>query len=107
LHETAPGGQFLWNNQQVVHLMVPQQREPWASLYTKRLAGVDVILNGPKGQFALGRIADLAAERELVSDGNGRDQIKFRFTGLDELSGELGDFLKDHLAALDGAPVGG
>jgi excinuclease ABC subunit A len=105
LHETAPAGQFLWNNQQVVHLMVPQQREPWASLYTKRLAGVDLILNGPKGQFALGRIADLAAERELVSDGNGRDQIKFRFTGLDELSGELGDFLKDHLGTLDGAPV--
>jgi excinuclease ABC subunit A len=106
LQETAPAGQFLWNNQQVVHLMVPQQREPWASLYTKRLAGVDLSLNGPKGQFTLGRIADLAAERELATDSNGRDQIKFRFTGLDELSGELGDFLRDHLGALDGATVG-
>ena len=46
------GGQFLWNNQQVINLIVPEQREPWAVIYTKRLAGVDLQLNGPAGAFA-------------------------------------------------------
>ncbi|MEK6248134.1 MAG: excinuclease ABC subunit A, partial [Planctomycetales bacterium] len=34
LNEVAPEGQFLWNNQQVVHQFVTAQREPWATLYT-------------------------------------------------------------------------
>ena len=32
---TNSKGQFLWNNQQVVNLMVPAQREPWAVVHTK------------------------------------------------------------------------
>ena len=30
------GGQFLWNNQQLVHLIVPEQRDPWATVQTKK-----------------------------------------------------------------------
>ena len=32
LARIAPDGQFLWNNQQVVHLFVNGQREPWAAI---------------------------------------------------------------------------
>ena len=59
LSETVPTGQFLWNNQNVVYLMVPGIRKPWATVHTKRLAGIDLILNGPKGAFQLGSVAEI------------------------------------------------
>ena len=94
--------QILWNNQQVVNLMVPAQREPWAVVYTKRLAGIDLTLNGPPGAFATGRIAKLAAERTISSSEN-RDQVKFRFVTLQDLhSNDLAAFLAEHLAAVRG-----
>jgi len=103
LSETAGGGQFLWNNQQVVHLFVPQQSEPWASLYTKRVAGLDLVLTGPKNRFAFGRVAALGAHRELVTHDAQRDAVKLRFCSLDDLrSGNLGEFLAEHLGALRG-----
>ena len=34
------------------------QGEPWATIYTKRPAGLDLVLTGPKNQFALGRVAE-------------------------------------------------
>ncbi len=43
LKEAAPDGQFLWNNQQVVHLFVPAQKEPWATLCTKLHAGLGAV----------------------------------------------------------------
>jgi excinuclease ABC subunit A len=107
LSAAAPDGQFLWNNQQVVHLMVPGVREPWASIYTKRLAGVDLVLNGPKGAFQLGRVADIGAERSLSTEGENRDQVRTRFVTTDELhDGNLAAFLRVHLDSLRGAAVG-
>ena len=95
--------QFLWNNQQVVNLMVPGQRDPWAVVYTKRLGGVDLQLNGPPGAFATGRIAELAAQRAINSDNDQRDQIKLRFIKPEDLdNGDLLDFLAEHLEALRG-----
>ncbi|MCA9230465.1 MAG: excinuclease ABC subunit A, partial [Planctomycetales bacterium] len=99
----ASGGQLLWNNQQVVHLMVPELRTPWASVYTKRLAGVDVVLNGPPGAFATGRIAKLASQRAISAEDDQRDQVKFRFVSPEDLEqGDLTDFLAEHLEAVRG-----
>jgi excinuclease ABC subunit A len=104
LGDTVPGGQFLWNNQEVVKFMVPGVREPWATVYTKRLAGVDLVLNGPKGAFQLGRVAELASDRALVPGGDDRDQVKLRFTSTDELhDGRLAAFLKAHVETLQPA----
>ena len=98
-----PSSQFLWNNQQVVNLMIPEQRDPWAVIYTKRLGGVDLQLNGPSGAFATGRIAELAAQRVINTDDN-RDQIKLRFVTAEDLDrGDLADFLSEHLETLRGA----
>jgi excinuclease ABC subunit A len=106
LRDTAPEAQFLWNNQQVVHVIPPGRGDPWASLYTKRTAGLDLVLTGSKGQFAFGRVASLAAERELVADQPGCDTIKLRFRELEELrNGDLGEFLSEHLAALENAAI--
>ncbi|MEX0676636.1 MAG: ATP-binding cassette domain-containing protein, partial [Pirellulales bacterium] len=100
IKEAAPDGQFLWNNQQLVHVFVKGQHEPWATIVTKRVASVDLALNGPKGRFALGRVKDLGADREFQS-GPDRDTVRFRFTSTDDLDrGDLSEFLAEHLASL-------
>ena len=107
LEEVAPQGQFLWNNQQVVHLFVPAQKEPWATLHTKKRAALELWLSGPSGQFTLGRIAQLGSERELVS-GN-LDTVKLRFATRESLQhtdpehGDLVTFFREHLACLENA----
>jgi excinuclease ABC subunit A len=98
---TGASPQFLWNNQQVIHLMVSGHREPWATVHTKRLAGVDLVLNGPAGAFATGRIVELGSQRAIGSDSAGLDQVKFRFVKVDDLHrGDLTGFLVEHLAAV-------
>jgi excinuclease ABC subunit A len=102
LTEVAAEGQFLWNNQQLVHIFVPQQHEPWATIYTKRTAAIDLTLTGPKGRFALGRLTKLAAEREFQT-GPQRDTLRLRFASTEDLDkGDLRDFLIEHLASLPG-----
>ena len=54
LHDAEPKGQFLWNNQERVYFMAPGVREPWATVCTKRLAGVDLILSGHLHQSYIG-----------------------------------------------------
>ena len=97
----APAGQFLWNNQQLVHLFLPGRREPWASIHTKRLASVDLQLNGPKGRFALGQITELGSDRNLDATRPDADFVQLSFRSLDDLGrGNLADFLREHLAAI-------
>jgi excinuclease ABC subunit A len=100
LKEVAPDAQFLWNNQQLVHLFVKEQHEPWATLVTKRVAHVELALKGPKGRFALGRVTDLAAEREFQTGGDG-DVVRLRFVTTADLDrGDLRQFLAEHRASL-------
>jgi excinuclease ABC subunit A len=103
LAETAPQGQFLWNNQQVVHLFVNGPGEPWATIHTKRTASLELALTGPKNRFALGRIASLGAERELATERTDKDIVKLKFRSTEEVSAsELAEFLKEHLHAVTG-----
>jgi excinuclease ABC subunit A len=102
LAAAAPSGQFLWNNQQLVHLFVPGWKEPWATIHTKRLEGIDLQLAGPKGRFALGQLTDLAAERALEAGRGPCDYIRLRFRSLDDLErGDLSALLQLHLESLD------
>jgi excinuclease ABC subunit A len=101
LSETVPGGQFLWNNQNVVYMMAPGIRKPWATVFTKRLAGIDLVLNGPKGAFQLGGVAALGSARALNTDADDHDQVRLRFVTSDELHSEnVAAFLKAHLESL-------
>jgi len=103
LADTAPDAQFLWNNQQVVHVLVNGHGDPWATIHTKKPHAIDLTLNGPKNKFALGRIADLGIERELVS-GSERDAVKLRFRESEQIgAGPLADFLEEHLSAINRA----
>ncbi|MDZ4820330.1 MAG: excinuclease ABC subunit A, partial [Planctomycetota bacterium] len=102
LAAAAPGGQFLWNNQQVVNLLVAPQREPWAAIHTKRTAAIDLTLAGPKGHFALGRIAELGSERDIDTSRNDLDVIKLKFVSQsDLLAGDLMHFLQEHVATIN------
>src|SRR5690606_29670226 len=73
LSDVADGGQFLWNNKVLVHLMAPGKGEPWATVVTKRAENVELILNGPKGAFQLGRVAGFGSEQAIDIDADDRD----------------------------------
>jgi len=65
------------------------------------------VLNGPKGAFQLGGVAELGAERSLATGADDRDQVRLRFVTTSELNdGMLAAFLKSHLEAVQGAGVG-
>ncbi|MFM7070514.1 MAG: excinuclease ABC subunit UvrA [Planctomycetota bacterium] len=100
LSRAAPGGQFLWNNQQLVHYIPAGRREPWASLLTKRIDALTLVLHGPKNAIALGRIASLGCDRELDGSDPRHDKIRIRFRTLEDLDrGDLDALLEEHLAA--------
>jgi excinuclease ABC subunit A len=104
LAEAAPQGQFLWNNQQLVHIFVPGWKEPWATIHTKRLEAVDLQLTGPKRHFALGQLTELASDPKLDASREECDYIRLRFCSLNDLeNGDLPGFLQAHVAALAGA----
>jgi hypothetical protein len=49
-----------------------------------------------QGQIALGRISELGAEREITSEGNGREQVKIRFDAAHQIqTPELSQLLED------------
>jgi excinuclease ABC subunit A len=102
LTDTAPKGQFLWNNQQLVHMFVPEQREPWATIHTKRITGLDLTLTGPAGHFALGRITELGVDREFTA-GAQLDTLRLRFVSPEDFDrGDLREFLAEHFASVSG-----
>ncbi len=103
LAEIAPQGQFLWNNKQVVPIYMPQQHEAWAAVQTKKLDAVYLHLMGPKGRFTLGQITDLGYNPELDGGRPNFDAIRLKFRTTDDLArGNLREFLKEHLSAVQG-----
>ena len=102
LGSAAPGAQFLWNSQQVVHLMVQGQKEPWASIHTKRPSSLDLTLVGPKNRTALGRISQLGQDRAVDGTRSDRDVLKFKFRSVEDLHrGDLSNFLSEHLSGIE------
>ncbi len=100
LTEAAPGSQFLWNNQQVVHVCINGVGEPWATIHTKKPAAIDLVLAGPKQKFALGRIADLGHEPELQIDRADRDLVKIKLIDIEHIGDGLAQFLREHHEAV-------
>ncbi len=101
LCEVAPQGQFLWNNQILVHLFVPDQKEPWATLQTKKAPSLDLNVTGPKGLIALGALQELGMDRDLDAKRPGQDVIRLRFRTAEDLHrGDLPGFLRQHLEGL-------
>jgi excinuclease ABC subunit A len=101
LKKTAPDGNVVWENKQVVPIHVPEQKEAWAAVQTKKLDAVYLHLTGPKGRFALGQITGLGHEPEVDGQRPECDVLSIQFRTLADLRrGDLPGFLKKHLAAV-------
>ena len=97
LADVAPDGQFLWNNQTVVHYLLPGQSQPWISLHTKKPNSLEAALHGPKDRFAFGELLQLGADRELQNDSPDYDVIRISLRSPDDLhQGSLLEFLRKH-----------
>ena len=92
-------GQFLWNNQQLIHYCLKGRSEPWATVLTKKPGAVELHLNGPKNQFALGRITTFGLNPALDKERPDRDVVRLQFNDAEQVVDEaLGDFLREHAA---------
>jgi excinuclease ABC subunit A len=101
LTEVAPRGQLLWNNKQVVPLYVPEQKEPWAAVLTKKVEAVCLVLAGPKGCITQGRLTGLGHDAQWDGQRPDCDLLRMKFRSLDDLHrGGLKAFLREHLATL-------
>jgi excinuclease ABC subunit A len=103
LGEVCAQGQFLWNNKQVVPVYVRGQHEPWAAVQTKKTDAVYLHLTGPKGRFPLGRVMGLGHDPQLDGQRPDVDVIRLKFRAAEELTPDLKDFLREHLAAVSEA----
>jgi excinuclease ABC subunit A len=92
-----PQAKIDWTGKQVVYFYRPDSEEPWATLQTKRRGGIDLALFGPPGRFALGRIAGMGREREIVSEPGKPEQIQIRLDSSHQvLDPDFVRFLKEH-----------
>ncbi|MDA7950353.1 MAG: excinuclease ABC subunit UvrA [Pirellulaceae bacterium] len=99
--DVAPEAQILWNNKILIHLYLPQQKTPWATVITKKNEYLELILNGPKNVFTYGQLTNFGHEREFDTLGKETDTIKLRFQMEDDLYlGDFPAFLKQHYQAL-------
>ena len=100
IQKAAPECQFLWSNKQVVHVYLPQQKQPWASIQTKKPDGVWLQLAGPKDSVTVGRVADLA-DAPTVTSRDDLDVLKMSFNDVDQVNNEeLKKFLVEHANSL-------
>jgi hypothetical protein len=98
LEQTAGGGEFQWQNKQVVHFRLSGMDHPWASIQTKKSDAVYLILTGPKGRFTQGRVTGLGHRPQLAGEMPDRDLIRIKFRGDADLErGDLVAFLKEHV----------
>lgn len=103
LREVVPDGQFLWNNKVLVHLLLPNHTEPWATINTKKLDSLHLTLTGPKGCVTLGRLAGLAYDRHLDATRHDRDLVQLTFRSTADLhKGDLVALLEEHKNAVLG-----
>lgn len=101
LQVTSGGGQTLWNNKQIVHIYVPEQKEPWASIQTKKSDAVWLQLTGPRGAVALGRISEFAREPSVRNLDEHRDSIRMSFQKVEEVQDpQFMEFLEEHFQAI-------
>ena len=95
--------EFLWNNQQLVHLFVVGQKQPWATLVTKRPDSLDLALTGPKSMFGLGRITELGHNPQLDGQHTDHDVMRLSFRNNNDLDkGNLHGFLQEHVQGVRG-----
>jgi excinuclease ABC subunit A len=100
LQEVAPEGSFQWSNKQIVHLFLPEQKQPWVSIQTKKPDAVWMQVSGPKDSVTAGQVADLAGSTSISSTEE-IDSVKMSFNAIDQIENEkFRDFLVQHRSKL-------
>jgi len=100
LSAALPGTEIDWTGKQTVNFLRPGTQEVWATLNTKRRAGLDLMLPVEAGRVALGRITDLGSEREISPSRNGSETVRIRFESMNEaMKDRLRDFLSEIVAS--------
>jgi excinuclease ABC subunit A len=107
LREVAPEGRFHWTNKQLVHVFLPGQEHPWASMQTKKCDGVWLQLTGPVGRVPLGRISGLGHHPAVKRIDRGRDAVRMAFRTVDDVqSADFQQFLREHVEYLSAREAG-
>ncbi|MCA9081317.1 MAG: excinuclease ABC subunit A, partial [Planctomycetaceae bacterium] len=102
LEQQFPDDVTDWSNKQVAYWTASGMSSPRIELYTKRREGIDLVLLTEPGQIALGRIAQLADEREITTHRSGKEAVKFRFrTQKSVKDKDLVHFLSEFKAFVD------
>jgi excinuclease ABC subunit A len=100
LAELAPDAHFEWTKKQMVPIYLPDRKEAWATVRTKKPDAIHVHFTGPAGRFPFGRVAELGRNPDLRAMPNGLDVITFQFRAARDLKKDgLVEFLEEHLAA--------
>jgi excinuclease ABC subunit A len=100
LQEAAPQGQFLWNNKQVVHVFVPEQKEPWVSISTKKTDALWLQISGPQNSLSLGSVVDIV-EEPTITTVDKRDILRMSFSDPEQVAvPDFKEFLQKHLKSL-------
>ncbi|MCH2181653.1 MAG: excinuclease ABC subunit UvrA [Mariniblastus sp.] len=96
LQEVSPEANFLWKNKQVVHFYLPDRKDPWASIQTKKPDALWLQLSGPENSVSLGRVADLADDPSVTSKA-GKEVVRINLKHADQLNQpEFKQFLREH-----------
>lgn len=97
LQRAMPEATIDWTGKQMVYFFRPGSEEAWATIQTKRRGGVDLALFGEPGRFALGKVATLGREREIVALPGKTEQIRIRVDDSTQVADpEFLRFLKEH-----------
>jgi hypothetical protein len=82
-----------WSNKTQVSY-VDDSGQTLAEIQTKRREAIFLTLYAPAGTYALGQIADLGKDREIVPDRKGQDAIRIKVKSQKEVdSAEFKSFL--------------
>jgi len=99
LDEAVPNGEFLWNNQLLVNLMIPSKKSTFATVWTKRPDFVRLDLKVQKDSTTQGRISEIGYGPQLDQSKDGEDVVRLQFRNTQDLeSGDLREFLDETLA---------
>lgn len=84
-----------WSNKTIVPYRLPGSKETVAELQTKRRDGISLSLFARTGQYALGQVATLGNQREIIPHRSGQDAIRIEITTQSQVKAkELRAFLK-------------
>jgi excinuclease ABC subunit A len=83
--DALKGFEVDWSNKVLINYSPLGEKTPIVSVQTKRREGVFVTILTPPGRIALGQIATLGAQREIVPHRSGQEAVKVMFDDVEQV----------------------